>query len=259
MDAPQSFGGSAPGNTYCHMDTNHVDDHTPSPGAATEHGLEPSGGEGFEKHIGRRAFLGLMVVGMAGLFLGKPLFSALVGAIGQPADELGFRINSVGGTPAFDESTWRITFDGLFRKPATLSFPEFISLPQVLQTRDFYCVEGWGVKNVAWGGVTLTEVMRQFDIDPTATHLILHSSDSAAYTDSVTIEEASRVDTLLAHELNGQPLLPAMGQPVRLVLPNNYGYKYVKWVVRVEAAALDKSGYFGYWESQGYPQNATIK
>jgi DMSO/TMAO reductase YedYZ molybdopterin-dependent catalytic subunit len=241
------------------MDTNHSDERAPSQSGASDYGSAVPGGQGFEKHIGRRAFIGLMVAGMAGLFLGKPLFSALVGAIGQPADELGFRINSVGGTPVFDETTWRITFDGLFRKPATLTFPEFLSLPQVVQTRDFYCVEGWGVKNVAWGGVALSEVMRQFDIDPTATHLILHSGDSAAYTDSVTLEEASREDTLLAHELNGEPLLPAMGQPVRLVLPNNYGYKYVKWVVRVEAVALDKSGYSGYWESQGYPQNATIR
>jgi DMSO/TMAO reductase YedYZ molybdopterin-dependent catalytic subunit len=42
------------------------------------------------------------------------------------------------------------------------------------------------------------------------------------------------------------------------VLPGNYGYKYVKWVVRVEAAALGQQGYKGYWESEGYPQDATI-
>ena len=214
---------------------------------------------GLEKHIGRRAFIGLMVAGAAALFLGKDLFATIFGGIGKSAGDLGFRINSVGGTPAFDESTWRLTFNGLFRKPATLTYSEFTDLPQVTRTRDFYCVEGWGVKAVDWQGVTLTEIMTRFDIDPKATHLILHSSDTAKYTDSVTIAEASRDDTLLAHQLNGQPLPPDMGRPLRLVLPGEYGYKYVKWVVRVEAVDLGSKGYLGYWETEGYPADGTIR
>jgi DMSO/TMAO reductase YedYZ molybdopterin-dependent catalytic subunit len=213
---------------------------------------------GLEKPIGRRAFIGLMVAGLAALFLGKPLFSALFGRVSSSTGDMGFRINSVGGTPEFDEATWRLTFDGLFRKPATLTFSEFTDLPQATRTKDFYCVEGWGVTGVAWQGVTMTEIMKRFDIDPSATHIILHSGDTAGYTDSVTIAEASRDDTLLAHRLNGQPLPPEMGRPLRLVLPGNYGYKYVKWVVRVEAVTLGQQGYLGYWEGYGYPADATI-
>jgi len=213
---------------------------------------------GLEKHIGRRAFIGLMAAGVAALFLGEGLFSALFGRIGKSVGDLGFRINSVAETPVFDESTWRLTFDGLFRKPATLTFSDFTDLPQVARSRDFYCVEGWGVKGVEWNGVAMTEIMRRFDIDPKATHLILHSGDAAGYTDSVTIAEASRDDALLARQLNGQPLPPDMGRPLRLVLPGEYGYKYVKWVVRVEAVALGDKGYLGYWETRGYSPDGTI-
>jgi DMSO/TMAO reductase YedYZ molybdopterin-dependent catalytic subunit len=212
-----------------------------------------------ELHIGRRAFLGLMIAGIAALFLGRDLFAAIAGKVTTSVGTSGFRINSVGGTPAFDESTWRLTFDGLFRKPATLTFSDFKGLPQVDRTRDFYCVEGWGVKNVVWTGVTLSEVMHRLDIDPAATHIVFHSSDSAKYTDSVTIEEAKRDDTLLAHQLNGEPLPPEMGLPLRVVLPGTYGYKYVKWVDRVEAVALGSEGYRGYWENYGYPADAAIK
>lgn len=200
-----------------------------------------------------------MIAGLAALFLGRDLFSALSGAGRGPLSGTGFRINSVGGTPPFDEAAWRVSFDGLFRKPAVLSFSELKSLPQVERTRDFYCVEGWGVEDVEWRGVTLTEVMKRFDIDPSATHIIFHSSDAVRYTDSVTLEEAKRDDTLLAWELNGELLPPEQGRPLRLVLPGTYGYKYVKWVVRVEAVALGAEGYSGFWEERGYPEDATIR
>jgi DMSO/TMAO reductase YedYZ molybdopterin-dependent catalytic subunit len=146
--------------------------------------------------------------------------------------------------------------DGLVRNPLSLSFSEFKALPQVTRTRDFYCVEGWGVNGVGWGGVMVSEIMKQADIDPQATHLVFHSSDGV-YTDSVTLEEARRDDTLLAHELDGALLPARLGQPLRLVLPGTMGYKYVKWVVRVEAIN-SPDGYKGYWEQRGYPEDATI-
>ncbi|OFW58342.1 MAG: hypothetical protein A2133_01805 [Actinobacteria bacterium RBG_16_64_13] len=212
-----------------------------------------------ETHIGRRAFLGLMVAGFAALFLGKDLFSWIASKAKTSPGGSGFRINSVAKGLVFDDATYRLTVDGLFRKPMTLTFPQFTDLPQVERTRDFYCVEGWGVPGVVWRGVTLRELMGVADIDPLATHLVFHSGDGVQYTDSLTLEEAMRDDTLLAHTVNGEPLTPDMGQPLRLVLPGSYGYKYVKWVVRVEAVALGSDGYTGYWEQYGYSQDATIK
>ncbi len=225
-----------------------------------------------EKNIGRRAFIGLVIAGVVALFLGRELLPQVTtgsgsgsgsdggsgggqgGASGGTADA--FRVNSVAPGATFDEATWRLTIDGLFRNPQSLTFSEFKALPQVKRLRDFYCVEGWGVDNVEWGGVTLSEIMKLADIDPRATHLVFYSSDGV-YTDSVTLEEAKREDTLLAHEIDGVLLPAKLGQPLRLVLPGTLGYKYVKWVVRVEAIE-SPDGYKGYWEQRGYPEDATI-
>ena len=213
---------------------------------------------GMQKHIGRRAFIGLIVAGLAALFLGKELFPRVSVGSGDGTGRGRFRINSIASAPVFDRTAWRLTVDGLFRAPMKLTFDKFLDLPQVERTRDFYCVEGWGVKGVRWRGVMVRHLMERADIDPTATHLIFHSGDGR-YTDSLTLEEALRSDTLLAHEMEGVPLTPDMGQPLRVVLPGSYGYKYVKWVERVEAVALGSKGYEGYWEKRGYPADATIR
>jgi sulfoxide reductase catalytic subunit YedY len=214
-----------------------------------------------DRPIGRRTFLGLMVAGVAALFLGRDLFAWIGRLGGGPSSRgtEGFRINSVAPAPEFDEATWRLAVDGLVRKPLSLTFAQFTELPQVEQTQDFYCVEGWGVPDVMWKGVTVRELLGQADIDPQATHLIFHSGDSALYADSLTMEEAMRPDTLLVHSLNGDPLIAGMGSPVRLIIPGKYGYKSVKWVVRVEAVALGPEGYHGYWEQRGYSAEADIR
>ena len=204
-----------------------------------------------QRPIGRRTFISLVIAGLAALFVGKELFPSLPGGSGNGT----FRTNSVVPQPDIDAAVWRLTVDGMFRKPATLTYEDFLALPQVERTRDFYCVEGWGVKNVEWTGVPVSTLMERMDIDPAATHLVFYSGDTV-YDDSLTIEEARRDDTLLANRLNGQLLPPDRGQPLRLVLPGNYGYKYVKWVIRVEAIAKE---YSGYWEDRGYPSDGTIK
>ena len=213
---------------------------------------------GTEKRIGRRAFIGLIVAGLAALFLGKELIPRVPGGVTRSLQGATFRINSIRSGPQFDRATWRLTVDGLFRKPLTLTFDQFFELPSVEWTRDFYCVEGWGVGGVQWKGVTMRELMGSADIDPQATHLVFHSGDGE-YTDSLTWMKLCGPDTLLAYEMNGQPLKTEMGLPLRLVLPGNYGYKYVKWVMRVEAIAPGPKGYNGYWENYGYPADATIR
>jgi methionine sulfoxide reductase catalytic subunit len=206
-----------------------------------------------DKPIGRRAFIGLIIAGLAALFLGKEVWSALrptgTGSGGT------FRINSVVHGPDFDRDSWQLTVDGLFRRPVTLSYAGFLDLPRVERTRDFYCVEGWGVTNVRWSGVQVSHIMELADIDPKATHLVFYSGDGV-YDDSLTIEEALRDDTLLADQIDGKPLEPDNGLPLRLVLPGSYGYKDVKWVIRVEAITAEE--YSGYWEDRGYPADATI-
>jgi methionine sulfoxide reductase catalytic subunit len=215
------------------------------------HQAGPTGGETpvGEKHVGRRAFLGLMAAGILALIVGPKILPRLSAG--------GFPINSVTSTPAFDAASWRLKVDGLVRRPLELTFADFTALRQAEETKDFTCVEGWTVPGVRWQGVTLRELMGQADLDPQATHFVFHSGDGV-YTDSLTIDEAFQPAVLLAHAMNGEPLLPDHGRPVRLLVPGSYGYKSVKWVVRVELIAAGVGGYQGYWEERGYPARAAI-
>jgi methionine sulfoxide reductase catalytic subunit len=219
----------------------------------------PSGDKeaGTEKHIGRRAFLGLLAAGILALFLGPNVFSRLSATSGSG----GFRINSIRTPDPIDLATWQLAVTGLVRTPLQLSWQEFSALPQTGEKDDFLCVEGWGVKGVEWTGVRVREVLDRAGLDPSATHLVFLSSDLEYY-DALTVAQARTDDVLLAHELNGEPLAFEHGWPVRLVTPGLYGYKYVKWVMRIDAVAEpDKSpeGYPGYWGHRGYPAAGTIK
>ena len=222
-----------------------------------------------EKNIGRRTFIGLILVGVIALFVGKDVLSAITsrgtssggptpgGGTSSGGIPAGFRINTIKDGPVFDAATWRLTVDGLVAKKLDFTFAQFTDLPQTTVTRDFYCVEGWGATGVVWKGVALKELMQRAQIDPAATHLVFHSGDGV-YTDSLTVEQSAFDDTLLVHEVNGAALPPEMGQPLRLTYPGHYGYKYVKWVERVEAINEKDTSITGYWEERGYSVDATI-
>lgn len=236
-------------------------------------GEDQSETHGGEKHIGRRAFLGMVAAGILALFLGKDIFprlttggsSGTTTAGGGPggtssgggSPTAGFRINSVKRGPAFDASAWRLSIDGLVGTPLTLSLADFLALPQTTLVRDFYCVEGWGVNGVEWVGVTVKELMQRIQVDPKATHLVFHSGDGV-YTDSLPLEQAAAEDVMLVHQVNGVPLPPDMGQPLRLITPGRYAYKCVKWVERMEAVDEDETSTEGYWEARGYSADALI-
>jgi hypothetical protein len=93
-----------------------------------------------EKHVGRRAFLGLMAAGFLALILGPEIFPRVRSGV--------FPINSVTSAPGFNAASWRFKVDGLVRRPLELTFADFTALPQVEETKDFTCVEGWTVPGV---------------------------------------------------------------------------------------------------------------
>jgi len=238
--------------------------------------MSPDVKHGEEKHIGRRAFLGMVAAGILALFVGKDIFPRFTtggssdtttagggsdggagGGSGGGSPTAGFRINSIERGPLSDTNTWRLTIDGLVGAPLTLSFADFLALPQTTLVRDFYCVEGWGVNGVEWVGVTVKELMQRIQIDRKATHLVFHSGDGV-YTDSLTLEEASAPDVILAQQVNGISLPPDMGRPLRLITPGRYAYKCVKWVERMEAVDEEETSTVGYWEARGYSADALI-
>jgi DMSO/TMAO reductase YedYZ molybdopterin-dependent catalytic subunit len=80
-------------------------------------------------------------------------------------------------------------------------------------------------------------------------------SAEVPYVDYLTVEQALLADVLLAWEMDGQPLRQEHGAPVRVVIPDMYGYKNVKWVAEINLVDRAESG---YWEVRGYDRDAWV-
>jgi DMSO/TMAO reductase YedYZ molybdopterin-dependent catalytic subunit len=206
---------------------------------------------------GRRAFLGVVAAGIAAMLGGHPLqrlgelFTPVQSALGFG----GWRIYTVAATmPRFDPATWRLRIDGLVERPLELTYAELLALPQAKQVSDFHCVTGWSVAHVHWTGVRLHDVLAAARPLPSARALRFVSAESP-YDDSLTLHQALLSDVMLAHRMDEAPLSRPHGAPLRLVIPEMYGYKGVKWVERIELTAAATSG---YWEQRGYDRDAWV-
>ena len=216
---------------------------------------------GGERRVGRAVFLGTVAAGVSSLFWGKAAWSRVSGALGSAESFVplvptgGWRIYTVSGSmPVFDPATWKLTVGGEVEEPAVFTYDELRSLPRVNQVSTFHCVTGWTVKNVHWGGVRMSDVLEPARPLPDAGALQFVSMEQP-YVDYLTVEQAALKDVLLAYELDGKPLPREHGAPLRLVIPEMYGYKNVKWLREIN---LVRSPEPGYWEQLGYDQDAWV-
>ena len=207
--------------------------------------------------LGRAAFLGLVGAGGGALFFGKGVSSGLSNFNFSPGASSvnGFTIYTVtNGYPTVDPRAYRLQVDGLVERPITLSLEQILQEPAVRETRYYQCVTGWSVDNVRWQGIRLSSVLDR--VHPQAgAHAVKFYSFDGQYTESLTMQQARQPDVLLAYKIMDRPLSTAQGAPLRLVVPGMYGYKFIKWVNRVELipAPID-----GYWERNGYDRDAYI-
>ncbi len=210
--------------------------------------------------VGRRVFLSLLGVGVAGVLLGARVQDWLEREVGPLIAKDGtglasllpigrFRIYTVtGGLPSRSRADYRLKVDGLVEQPYTLTYDELVAMPPTKLTRDFQCVTGWRVPEVEWKGVRLADLLDRAGVQEPATALRFHSFDGA-YTESLTLAQARRDDVIIAYELEGSPLSDEHGGPARLYVAPMYGYKSCKWLDRIE---LTKAVEEGYWEVRGY-------
>ncbi len=215
-----------------------------------------------ERRYGRRGFLLLVGGGLSSLVWAGPvsrLFSPLTSAASQLVGNLvpvgGWRIYTISGTmPLFDPSTWRLEIDGLVKRPRTLDYRQLKALPKAEQVSTFHCVTGWTVDNVHWGGVRFQSLFDLVKPLPSATAVRFVSLERP-YEDSLTLDQLRLPDAMLAYEMGGRLLSRPHGAPARIILPEMYGYKGVKWLTRMEFVAHQPEG---YWEQNGYDQNAWV-
>jgi DMSO/TMAO reductase YedYZ molybdopterin-dependent catalytic subunit len=211
--------------------------------------------------VGRAVFLGAVAGGLTSLYWGRAAWSRLSAAIGPIENAVpllptgGWRIYAVSGSlPKFDPKTWKLTLGGHVAKPTSLSYEELRSLPKAEQISTFHCVTGWTVKNVQWGGVRLADVLALAQPKDVA-HAIEFVSMEQPYVDYLTRQQAALHDVMLAYEMDRKPLSRAHGAPVRLIIPEMYGYKNVKWLTGINLVSKAESG---YWENLGYDRDAWV-
>ncbi len=211
--------------------------------------------------MGRGVFLGVVGTGVAGLFIGGRLSRAaapigdVVPSALQSLVPNGWRIYSVNPPwPVFDPATYRLTVAGAVENQLSLTWDEVMQLPQDTQTTDFHCVTGWTVGGVHWQGVRLQHLWDM--AKPTAEAKFANFiSMEQPYVDTLSFKQTLLPEVMLAHSMGGQPLSRAHGAPMRLVIPEMYGYKNVKWLTRID---LVPSLNPGFWEQRGYDVDAWV-
>jgi len=160
----------------------------------------------------------------------------------------------IGKPPKVDLSKYRLQVTGKVNKPLELSYDEILALPREARVIDLNCVEGWGFKAL-WTGVKVVDLAALAEADPKAKTVIFHEI-GGTYSSALPLEYLREMNVLLAFQVNGLAIPPERGFPFQVTAEGKWGYKWVKWVEKIEFSDKD---YQGYWEKRGYPNSADIK
>ena len=221
-------------------------------------GLVLLGNEG-----GRREFL-LAAFALGGLPARIPLTASQTPRTTSEATVRGlatansdFFVRNHFAVPNLSDETWTLDVDGLVSKPVRVSYPDLLLMPSVRQTVTVECAGnppgGTLVGTSVWSGVPLSVLLKQADVGRAASTVVLHGADSGDsegvppgthFARAIPIEKAMDPSTLLAYEMNGDPLPEAHGFPVRALVSGWYGMDSVKWLTRIEVLNQPFAGYF---------------
>jgi DMSO/TMAO reductase YedYZ molybdopterin-dependent catalytic subunit len=210
--------------------------------------------------VGRRVFIGLGVLGAAGVafgasvqnFIGNLLGSGLGGLL--PGGDH-FRIYSITGSyPKISRATYRLKVSGLVHHPKTFTLADLEAMPSTTFVKNFQCVTGWKVPDVHWEGVLLSHILETVGVKDQAVALTFESYDRAD-SESLTIDQAHLPDVIVAYKMLGAPVTTEHGGPVRLYVAPMFGYKSLKWLSEIRLVDQVQPG---YWEQNGYPVNGWL-
>jgi DMSO/TMAO reductase YedYZ molybdopterin-dependent catalytic subunit len=153
---------------------------------------------------------------------------------------------------------WKLVLRGSGGATISLGLNELRQLPTFSTFATLACISnnvgGDWIGNARWTGVPLSSILKLAGIARDARTVIFQAADG--YTDSIPLERALHPLCLLAYEMNDQPLSPAHGFPLRLIVPGIYGMKNVKWITKIELSSGD---YRGFWQQRGWDNTARYK
>lgn len=164
-----------------------------------------------------------------------------------------FRQNAIRGTQAVDIDGYRLRIDGLAEQSSSYTYDQLVALPHQRKLVTLSCVEGWSVKAL-WDGIPLVTLLANASPLPDANTVIFHAADG--YTTSLPLQTVVDRNLILADRINGIVLPSAQGFPFMLVAEEKWGYKWIRWVVRIELG--NDPEYRGFWESRGYSNDAEL-
>ncbi|MGW4550860.1 molybdopterin-dependent oxidoreductase [Streptomyces violaceorubidus] len=211
--------------------------------------------------VGRRALLGMLGAGAAGLaaapylqqgwenFLGAASQVDATGLTGLLPNPGGFRYYSVvGSVPHKDETNYALKIHGLVDTPKTYTLADLRAMPQTRVVADVLCTDGWRVDDTPFEGVKLADILDDAGVRSPGAAIRFTCFDGA-YTESLTLEQARRSDVLVALKMQDKPITHEHGGPVRLFVAPMYFYKSAKWLSGI--SVTDKV-VPGFWEERGY-------
>jgi DMSO/TMAO reductase YedYZ molybdopterin-dependent catalytic subunit len=162
-----------------------------------------------------------------------------------------FRENSIAGPQYVDVETYRLAIDGLVDSPKELTYAGTVAFDSYEKVVTLNCVEGWSA-TILWEGVLVRDLLAAAEADRSAAVVIFHAADG--YTTSLPLDHFYENDIIMAYRMNGLTMPFERGFPFQLVAEEKWGYKWIKWIVKIEVS--DDESYRGFWESRGYSNYA---
>ena len=163
--------------------------------------------------------------------------------------------NAIKGIQNINETTYFLTVTGLVKNPLKLTYDDITKNHQTYQkVVTIQCVEGWKA-TILWEGVLVKDLLQEAGANMSAPAVIFYASDG--FSTELPLNYLVNNNILLGYKMNNLTMPHERGFPFELVAESQYGYKWIKWVTQIEVS--NNANYLGYWESRGFPNNATLR
>jgi DMSO/TMAO reductase YedYZ molybdopterin-dependent catalytic subunit len=159
-----------------------------------------------------------------------------------------------GGMPAIDISSYLLWVGGLAKEHHRFSWPDILSMPKSRANCRLTSVSGWSVR-AEWEGVRWRDFLSQISVNPESRY-VRFVSVGGGYSTAVALSDLENPGVLLAYGVNGESLEAEYGWPLRMVIPNLWGYKSCKWLGKIYFLDQEEGG---YWEDRGYTRSGVIE
>lgn len=168
--------------------------------------------------------------------------------------DLGVPVFKAGGMPTLDLASYHLRVGGSVREHRLLSWQDILSMPKSRVNCRLTSVSGWSVR-AEWDGIRWSDFLAQIAVDSEARY-VRFSSSGGGYSTAVALGDLENPRVLLAYGVGGDPIEAEYGAPLRMIIPNLWGYKSCKWLGRIHFLTQDEGG---YWEDRGYTRSGIIE